>query len=251
MTTNTWFNSLGWWDQKKAFADFVTYREEDTLENFHTAVESAIAVIRVVYSTHKLKAIHQGDEEDLISAAAMTITKALPKMRLKPVEKLDDDKKYMRYLFTCVLNAFYREFDSLYGKMNKIYKKLHDSDFTHGDQQKKIKQVISRLLLEKLPEQLLEEAVDNIRFSGNKKNVCVYILEQRVAGREIAKSIIHLLGCTAKKQFFVYYCNYLLGQSFLTLKEVNMLEDNFSMPDLAEDELVEPEKETTKERTDE
>ena len=25
------------------------------------------------------------------------------------IEKLNNDKKYMRYLFTCVINAFYRE----------------------------------------------------------------------------------------------------------------------------------------------
>jgi len=225
MTTNTWFNSLGWWDQKKAFADFVTYREEDTLENFHTAVESAIAVIRVVYSTHKLKAIHPGDEEDLISAAAMTITKALPKMRLKPIEKLDDDKKYMRYLFTCVLNAFYREFDSLYGKMNKIYKKLHDIDPEYNPQTPKTNQVMAKLLLEQIPTQLLEEAMFLVRFKGSHRNVCEYILEQKISGREIAKSIVQLLGCTDKKQFFIQYCGHLLSVAFANMKEENLWEE--------------------------
>jgi len=225
MTTNTWFNSLGWWDQKKAFADFVTYREEDTLENFHTAVESAIAVIRVVYSTHKLKAIHPGDEEDLISAAAMTITKALPKMRLKPTEKLDDDKKYMRYLFTCVLNAFYREFDSLYGKMNKLYKRLHEKDLEYNPQTPKVDQVMAKLFLENIPSQLLEESMALIRFKDHRRNVCEYILSQKMSDREIAKSIIQLLGCTDQKQFLTQYCNYLLSAAFESIKRNNLWEE--------------------------
>jgi len=237
MTINVWFNSLGWWDQEKAFKDFVAYRNEDTAENYHKAVESAIAIIRVVYSTHKLKSLRPGDEEDLISNAAMTITKALPRMRVKPVEKLDNDKKYMRYLFTCVLNAFYREFDALYGRMGKVYKKLHEREIVHDIQPSRIKQVVVGMILEKLPQQLLDEAKHLVRFSGKNRSVCNYILSQQIAEREVAKSVIQLLGCMSKKNFFVDYCTYTLQQAFLNLQRDLLWTEDFIEADLSAGEI--------------
>ena len=102
-----WFTDLGWWDQHAAYAAFDSYRTNPTPDQFEEAITLSLPIIRVVYSTQKFKVSYAGDEDDLISHAALTITKALPKMIEKPVEKLDNDKKYMRYLFTCVINAFY------------------------------------------------------------------------------------------------------------------------------------------------
>lgn len=120
---SSWFNTLGWWDQKEAYAAFDRYRSNPTQETFDEAVTKGIPIIRVVISTQKFKLAYGGDEEDLVSHAALTITKALPKMIKKDKIKLDDDKKYMRYLFTCVVNAFYREYDILHGKHNKLQRK--------------------------------------------------------------------------------------------------------------------------------
>ena len=119
-----WFTSLGWWKQHEAYAAFDAYRGDPTPERLDLAITMALPIIRVVYSTQKFKVTYMGDEDDLVSHAAYTITKALPKMAEKEHHKLGDHKKYMRYLFTCVVNAFYREYEVLHGKPNKLEKRI-------------------------------------------------------------------------------------------------------------------------------
>jgi hypothetical protein len=215
----SWFNSLGWWEQKAAYAAFCCYRDNPNELTLNTAIELAIPIIRVVYSTQKFKVTYAGDEDDLISHAAYTITKALPKMAEKPYEKLDDDMKYMRYLFTCVVNAFYREYDVLRGRHNKIQRKISEESVEFSDSTvKNIYAVEAELTLRSLPKLLYAIAVDNLRFSGQERKICLYILAQLITGREIAKSVLQIMGCM-DRSFFLQYCQGVVRQAFLTMRE--------------------------------
>lgn len=216
-----WFNTLGYWHQDEAYAAFDEYRDDPTPERFDKAVVLAIPIIRVVTSTQKFKINYGGDEEDLVSHAALTITKALPKMILKPKEKLDNDKKYMRYLFTCVINAFYREYDILHGKHNKLQRKLNrqlEESPTYHSSVNNVRHIEAVMTLKRLPQQLYDLGVSMIRFEGQPENVCAYIIRQLVDGREISKSVLHLMGCS-HRAFFVTYCNNLLYRAFIQLKD--------------------------------
>jgi len=214
-----WFADLGWWDQHAAYAAFNAYRSDPTDQLFTEAITLSLPIIRVVYSTQKFKVSYAGDEDDLISHAALTITKALPKMIEKPVEKLDNDKKYMRYLFTCVINAFYREYDILHGKQNKLTKKIiekHDPEDMYKEAVG-VKALEADLTLQRIPQQLLDYAMECVRFEGSSRKICKYILEQMIDGREIAKSVLQLMGCK-NRHFFIHYCESILFQAFLLLR---------------------------------
>jgi hypothetical protein len=240
-----WFASLGWWEQKKAYEAFNLYRLEPTPEHYDDAVNKALPIIRVVYSTQKFKVTYGGDEDDLIAHAALTITKALPKMIKKPTHKLDDDKKYMRYLFTCVINAFYREYDILHGKHNKLQRKLteHSERATANTTSRNFKQVEAEMTLKHLPQQLYALAEDMIRFTGQDRQICVYIINQLIEGREVAKSVLQLTGCR-DRNFFISYCEGLLLQAFIQLRRRKVLAevpdtvdgyDDLEVPDFSDD----------------
>lgn len=214
-----WFSSLGWWKQHDAYAAFDAYRADPTREGLNTAIELALPIIRVVYSTQKFKVTYMGDEDDLISHAAFTITKALPKMAAKDIIKLDNDKKYMRYLFTCVVNAFYREYDVLHGKPNKLQTRITETHVepsvsTIGN----IYAVEAELTLAQIPKQLYALAIQYIRFDGYLRRICLYILAQMITGREIAKSVLQLMGCT-NRNFYIQYCKFILTQAFTLLRQ--------------------------------
>ena len=205
-----WFASLGWWDQETAYRDFDTYRREPTEVNYGKAVESALPIIRVVFSTRKVKVAHTGDEDDLISAAALTITKALPKIAKKSVESIGNDKQYMRYLFTCVANSFYRELDVLHGRPNKIRQRVIEEQAHLVTPKSKIGEVEAGMLLEQFPAFLFKSVKEAIRFEDpDKKRVCEYILRQLITGREVSKPVLRLLGCS-NRDFYVRYCKQLL-----------------------------------------
>lgn len=210
-----WFNSLGWWDQNKAYKSFNIYRNNPFPGNLVRAIKDALPIIRVVYSTQKVKA-PMGDEDDLISSAALTITNAIPKMAKKPVEKLDDNKKYMRYLFTCVINAFLREYEVIHGKNNRVKRSLEDKNIPVP--KSKIKQLEAKMVLSSLPNRLYDLSIANIRFSGEKAQVCEYIIHQLLYNREISKSILSLLNCS-NSAFLVEYCKYIIFISFLYLRD--------------------------------
>ena len=215
-----WFSSLGWWEQKDAYAAFDLYRRDPNPYHYDDAVNKALPVIRVVYSTQKFKINYGGDEDDLIAHAALTITKALPKMITKPVHKLDNDKKYMRYLFTCVINAFYREYDILHGKHNKLQRKLNE----HVEQPKpqssteNFRKLEAEMMLKRLPDQLQDIALSMLRFEDKDEQICIYILNQIINGREVAKSVLQLIGCK-DRNFFIGYCQSLLFQAFVQLRK--------------------------------
>jgi hypothetical protein len=214
-----WFNTLGWWEQEEAYAAFDTYRANPTNELLDEAIVLALPIIRVVYSTQKFKVTYMGDEDDLISHAAYTITKAIPKMADKEIEKLNTHQKDMRYLFTCVVNAFYREYDVLHGKHNKLedrIKATHTEPDTSTVQN--IYEVEAELTLKRIPKQLFSIAISYIRFEGKLRRVCVYILAQMIQGREIAKSVLQLMGCD-NRNFMVQYCTFILTRAFLLLRE--------------------------------
>ena len=215
-----WFKNLGWWDQHAAYAAFDSYRADPTLDQFDNAVVLSLPIIRVVYSTKKFKVSYAGDEDDLISHAALTITKALPKMIEKPIEKLDNDKKYMRYLFTCVINAFYREYDVLHGKHNKLTRKIIEEREPKEmyEEAHNVQSLEAALTLQRIPQQLLDFAMECVRFEGSSRKVCKYILEQTIDGREIAKSVLQLMGCK-DRHFFIRYCESVLLQAFLLLRK--------------------------------
>ncbi len=221
MESSGWFATLGYWKQDEAYAAFDLYRENpESEELYQDAVTKAIPLIRVVFSTQKFKVNYVGDEDDFISHAAFTITKAIPKMITKPKEKLDNDKKYMRYLFTCVINAFYREYDVLHGKQNKLFRKLNahkssDEVVTNSDQN--ISSLEAGLTLKRIPPVLVDIAMDSVRFEGTDRKVCQYILNQRVNGREVAKSVLQLMGCK-ERNFFMSYCDSVLLRSFLIFR---------------------------------
>lgn len=220
---SSWFTTLGYWEQHGAYAAFDKYREDPSESNYHDAVVQAISIIRVVISTQKFKISYGGDEEDLVSHAALTITKALPKMIKKPKEKLDNDKKYMRYLFTCVVNAFYREYDILHGKHNKLQRKINDNadKLISKPNTKNLAHLEVSLTLSGLPSQLYALSLEMVRFEEEEGDyrICAYILQQLMDGREISKAVLHLMGCK-DRPFFIKYCNNLLYRAFLELKDV-------------------------------
>jgi len=214
-----WFSTLGWWKQQDAYAAFDAYRADPTPTKLDEAIVLALPIIRVVYSTQKFKVTYMGDEDDLISHAAYTITKAIPKMATKDIVKLDSHQKYMRYLFTCVVNAFYREYDVLHGKHNKLQNRIiemHNEPDTSTVQN--IYVVEAELTLQRIPKQLFGIAVQYIRFEGKLRRICVYILAQMIQGREIAKSVLQLMGCD-NRNFLVQYCTFILTQAFVLLRE--------------------------------
>lgn len=224
MSSSGWFSSLKYWRQHEAYAAFDRYRDSpDNEEYYKEAVELAIPLIRVVHSTGKVTITNDGDEDDFIAHAAYTISKAIPKMAKKPREKLDDDKKFMRYLFTCIVNAFFREYDVLHGKQNKLVRKIEEQHNKNPDKKnpeapgQSISALEARMTLRRIPPALVEIAMDWVRFEGRDRKVCQYILNQRVNGREVAKSVLQLMGCR-NRQFFVEYCDSLLFQAFILLR---------------------------------
>jgi len=238
-----WFSSLGWWDQYAAYDAFDIYRAEPTRSHLDIAIQLALPIIRVVYSTQKFKITYSGDEDDFISHAAYTITKAIPKMSQKPREKLDNDKKYMRYLFTCVVNAFYREYDILHGKHNKLQRRVTEyrPNLQPSSRGEKTHQSLeAELTLRRLPGQLFIIAVDAIRFEGKPKRICEYILGQMIHDREIAKSVLQLMGCK-DRLFYEQYCNSVLFHAFLTLRQHKPQYDEEMEQDIQEEFLNEVE----------
>jgi hypothetical protein len=222
---SSWFTSLGWWKQEDAYDAFNLYRLEPTPEHYDDAVNKALPIIRVVISTQKFKITYKGDEDDLIAHAALTIAKAIPKMIKKPKHKLDNHKKYMRYLFTCVVNAFYREYAILHGKHNKLQRKLvdHAEKATSKTTGQNLKRVEAEMVLKQLPQQLYDAAIDMVRFEDEERQMCIYILNQLIEGREVAKSVLQLIGCK-DRNFFVTYCENLLFQAFIHLRRTKVPE---------------------------
>lgn len=218
--SNGWFASLGWWDQHAAYEKFDEYRNNPVNGNLNHAIESALPIIRVVFSTKKVKVTRAGDEDDLISSAAFTLTKALPKIAQKPVEKIGNDKQYMRYLFTCVINSFYRELEVLHGKPNKIQRRITEEK-RYPKVKSKVAEVEASMMLERFPNFLFEQARTQIRFTDERKiQACEYVLRQLIAGREVAKSVLSMLGCS-DKEFYTRYCAGLLKAVFRDIRRVN------------------------------
>jgi len=215
-----WFNSLGWWDQIKAFEAFHADRASPVNGNLNHAIENALPIIRVVFSTQKVKVARAGDEDDLISAAAFTITKAIPKMAIKPPDKLGNDKQYMRYLFTCVVNAFLRELDVLHGKSNKVQKRLLDAEYV-PPQKHRIQSVEAKMVLNRLPNHVYLTSRELIRFTGKQKQACEYILSQLLHDREIAKAVLNLLDC-GDKDFYTRYCRFLIYLAVRALQQAGI-----------------------------
>ena len=213
--SGNWFKDLGWWDQKKAYGDYLEYRNNPTEENREKSIVSALSIIRVVYSSQKIKINKLSDEDDLISSAALTITKAIPKMIEKPLEKMDDDKKFTRYLFTCVINAFYREFDVLHGKSYRLQKKIdEESPPIKKITRSSIPQIEANMTLDKFPEYFLNRASKEIRFSNDKeKKICMYILRQKIYGRDTSKAILQMLGCKTTS-FYTKYIDFIIKKVF-------------------------------------
>jgi hypothetical protein len=235
---SSWFSDLGWWDQDEAYRAFDAYRQDASPEKLEDAIVKALPVIRVVYSTQKFRVSYQGDEDDFISHAALTITKAIPKMILKPEEKLNNDKKYMRYLFTCVVNAFYREYDILHGKHNKLQRKLNEqrSPLPSYTPAKNIYSLEAEWTLRKLPDHLYDVAMGLVRFTGAEKQACSYILTQTINEREIAKSVLQLMGCS-NRFFYIDYCNSILFKAFYLLRRQRIEEVEHHYEDIVyEDE---------------
>lgn len=235
----SWFTTLGRWEQDKAYAAFDLYRDDPTEQNYSDAVVLAIAIIRVVIATQKFKINYGGDEDDLIAHAAFIITKALPKMARKPKEKLDNDKKYMRYLFTCVVNAFAREYSILHGKHNRLQKKINDHSEppTQRTAIKNVRRLEAQMTLKQLPQHLFEHSLTIIRFTGNERNICAYIIRQLIDEREVSKSVLQLMGCK-NRDFFITYCNNLLYRAFIGLKDYTPSEE-FEYEDLEANNDVE------------
>lgn len=231
-----WFNSLGYWDQIEAYLVFDTYRDNPARDNFEWAVEEALSVIRVVYSTQKFKVAYAGDEDDLVAHAALTITKALPKMIAKPRETLDNDKKYMRYLFSCVINAFYRENDILHKKQNKLQRKIVETAERPSQLSttENFRQLEAGMALKRLPAELYDVAEELMRFEGKDRQICTYILQQLIDGREVAKSVLQLMGCK-DRNFFIGYCQSLLFQSFIYLRDHREKEEFYEQDFIDED----------------
>lgn len=231
-----WFDDLGWWEQEKAYEAFSIYRAEKTEESLHSAIEQALPVIRVVLSTQKINISRAGDADDLIASAAFTITKAIPKMAKKPLEKMGDDKQYMRYLFTCVVNAFFREMDVLHGKSNKIKKRLDARSDRINKTENKLKKIEAELIVSRLPQFLLKESISFVRFeSENKKKVCSYILSQLLHGREISKAVLQLLKCSDKR-FYIKYCKFLILMAIKGARLRGLHLDDFDCFDTAAEE---------------
>lgn len=227
MNESGWFRSIGWWDQEKAYEAFDVYRDDPSDTNFERVVELTLPIIRVVYSTKKVRVNYEGDEDDFIAAAALTITKALPKMRTKAKKTLDNDKKYMRYLFTCVNNSFFREYDVLHGKSNRLQAKLDKTgkQLSPNIGEQSFRSTEARLLLSKIPTVLYITAMELVRFDegSTEYNICQYIIRQRITGREISKQVLRLLTCKNKK-FFNDYCTYVIQRAFFMIKDKgNML----------------------------
>lgn len=215
-----WFASLGWWDQHAAYEKFDEYRNNPVNGNLNHAIESALPIIRVVFSTKKVKVTRAGDEDDLISSAAFTLTKALPKIAQKPVEKIGNDKQYMRYLFTCVINSFYRELEVLHGKPNKIQRRITEEK-RYPKVKSKVAEVEANMMLERFPDFLFNQAREHIRFEEPERiQACEYVLQQLIAGREVAKSVLSMLGCS-DKEFYTKYCSTLLIAVFRKIRKVN------------------------------
>lgn len=232
-----WFASLGRWDQHAAYAAFDTYRSDPTQANYDEAIIHALSIIRVVYSTQKFRVSYGGDEDDLISHAALIITKALPKMTKKPKEALGDDKQYMRYLFSCVVNAFYREYEILHGKHNKLTRKIVEQAEKPSllSTTQNFRQFEASSALKKLPEELNQKALELLRFEDKDQQICVYILNQLIEGREVAKSVLQLMGCK-DRNFFIGYCQSLLFQAFLQLRK-NRKQEELYEQDYVEEEF--------------
>lgn len=235
-----WFNSLGWWDQDEAYRVFDKYRENPTELNLNEAICTAIPIIRVVYSAKNLTIPHTGDEDDLISSAALTISKALPKIAKKPISQIGNDKQYMRYLFTCVVNAFYRELEILHGKSTKVQQNIEENNHTTLSKPR-LQSVEAGLTLDRLPDLLIERAIEQIRFRDERQQICVYIIHQLVNGREVSKFILGD-AYNSNKDFFIGYCAHLIRLAFKELRnDAIEQEDNEeeSLFDIEETSLLE------------
>jgi hypothetical protein len=223
---STWFNDIGWWCQEEAYNIFDIYRKQQNKANLDAAIEAALPIIRVVYSTQKIKLDSVCDMDDLVSAAALTICKALPKMACKTEEQIGTHKQYMRYLFTCVQNAFYRELNIIQKKPARIKKRIFSESSAASEQSRSdtLRSVELQILITSLPQHLHYRSLEAVRFKDKDLKVCSYILQQLVCGREVSGSILQTLGCT-NKDFFIEYCRVVLFDTFCKVKEEIARED--------------------------
>ena len=216
---SSWWKDLGWWNQEEAYQAFDRYRREPTQENHDAAVKAALPLIRVVRSTQHLTLETSVDLDDLVSSAALTICKAMPKMAVKNEEQIGNNKQYMRYLFTCVLNAFYRELTIIQQRPNKIKARiLSEHAYTHLRNPRDLRTVELQTYIGALPQHLYKQAEKMIRFSGERFMICSYILKQLIEDREISTPFLQSLGCT-NKEFYTEYSKLLLKRSFLNIRK--------------------------------
>lgn len=214
-----WFSDIGWWEQKTAYQLFEIYRVQQTEQNLNAAIEAALPIIRVVFSVQSWTLDSSCSADDLISAAAETICRAMPKMGKKSHEQIGSDKQYMRYLFTCVLNAFYREFNILQHKPNRVKHKLHLESSTKLAVPDEIRVLEAQIFVRTLPQQMLTTAVKLVRFpvEDKRRNICNYILKQLIEGREISNALLQTIQCT-NREFFIDYCQMILTLAFVQLR---------------------------------
>ncbi len=238
----SWFDDLGWWKQNEAYETFLSYRELDNKQTYEECVLATIPIIRVVASSSSVKLVADADSDDLISAAIETILKALPKMRVKPIENLNTPGKYMRYLYTCVTNAFYKELTSLYGKDHRVKQALQDKQKLYPLAVASHAKVTPQVFLAELPQRLLDISEKNIRFMDADKVACVYALEQKLNDREISSRVLKLLGTDIPRKFLSKYCSYLVQDALEVLKmeeQMNEYVDPEFVPFCTIDELTE------------
>ena len=216
----TWFRDIGWWRQEEAYRIFNIYRQDRTEKNLNAAIEAALPVIRVVYATQHLNLDSSYDLDDLVSAAALTLCKAMPKIALKSTEQIGSHQQYMRYLFTCVLNAFFKELNIIQNKPNRIKRKAatEHPHTTTPDRTASVNNVELKLFLQTIPGTLLELASTKIRFTDHRILICKYILKQLIEGREVSRALLQTMGCH-NRDFFVEYCNFILMEAFKELKQ--------------------------------
>ena len=233
---SSWFRDMGWWRQEEAYQAFDSYRSNPTEENRNAAVVAALPLIRVVRSTQHFDLDTTSDLDDLVSAAAETICKALPKMADKNKEQIGNNKQFMRYLFTCVLNAFYRELTVIQHRPTKIKNRLiaEQDSVLQKQATGNLRKVELQVFINGLPKYLRTVAEGLIRFDGANYDVCSYIIKQLVEEREISSLLLQTMGCT-DKEFFVDYSKYVLQRSYMLVRE-EVNRTLFSVEDTADED---------------
>lgn len=166
----------------------------ETGENLEDAFCAVFPLLRNMTWSLRQKFEHKVDHDDLVSCAAEALHKFLLRRSPRSTDGLDRDSVVMfaGFIRTVVVSGIIDRSRVSESRLTPrlVHMRGWTGEFNWIGKTPTMKQSDIRLYLEQLPAELGRSVVRSIRFKGDERDACVYILDRILRGRNPVLSVL-------------------------------------------------------------